>query len=84
MTLPSERASGDGGRRVPDPVTTDPRASQDPFPPEVNDDMVHAVVDLAAEMDARRTWRERAADIVHSVRLLLAIIWYNIVRSHRR
>ena len=48
---------------------------------EVDDEFAQAVIDVAAEMDARRNWKERLRDAVRSARLLVAIICHNKLRS---
>lgn len=57
------------------PIASDVFPTSKPFL-EIDDDFSRAVVDVAREMDARRTWRERIRDAVRIVRLLLALLWH--------
>ena len=50
---------------------------------EVDDSDSQAVLDIAGEVEPRRTWRERAADIVCSVRLFLVVLWYTKILAGR-
>ncbi len=46
-----------------------------PPPLEVDDALAQAVVDVAAERDAKRSWSERFRDAMLYVRLILALLW---------
>lgn len=55
-----------------------PREHQEPSHSEVDDEMTQAVVEVARELDAKRTWKKRLRDAIAGARLVVALV------RHRR